>query len=209
MKKLFTSIVFGLTLLMASGAQAVQVTNTMTAFYETFNGAGIGIDLTGVFSGIGTIARTYSAPGSYEVKVLIENDLGVFPDGTGTGFFPEIGAVVGTPAFNYELWSMTDLNDLAVWMGWEFTLLTGQAATVAFSVSETAPLEGGYLTHTDAVYLEPDFVEYQLLEDTIYYTSSLRIDTSGTNAVPEPSTFVLFGSGIAAAAFYARRRRSS
>ncbi|WP_226377770.1 PEP-CTERM sorting domain-containing protein [Citrifermentans bremense] len=45
-------------------------------------------------------------------------------------------------------------------------------------------------------------------ESVVYQVSYLGIEDPGTNPVPEPSTFLLFGSALATFGFYVRRRRN-
>lgn len=221
MKKMITLMICTLLLLAATSAQALVVSNSSTYLNEfTPSGDAFGPE---VFAGLGTFSRSYSAAGSYNILAFIDNDLDVDV----TGFYPEIAGTYGTfdDRFSYQVGdpfdiagnflagtldsSVTSGGDVAVAMGWRFDLLAGQTAQVSFGASDILPLGPGYIWHHDAVLLEPDFQQLELFPDSIiYYVSSLRIEDAGTNPVPEPSTFILFGSALFIFAVYARKRKN-
>jgi len=87
--------------------------------------------------------------------------------------------------------------DLAMAMGWNFTLLADQSAYLTFSVSDLDP------PSFQLIQTNPDPVE------SLYFSSDLRIGETGPSTVPEPSTIVLFGSAIAGLGIYMRRRRDT
>ncbi|WP_026840925.1 PEP-CTERM sorting domain-containing protein [Citrifermentans bremense] len=222
MKKMITLMICTLLLLAATSAQALVVSNSSTYLNEiTPSGDAFGPE---VFAGLGTFSRSYSAAGSYNILAFIDNDLDVEL----TGFYPETAGTQGSfdDRFSYQVGdpfdiagnflagsldnSVTSGGDVAVAMGWRFDLLAGQTAQVSFSASDVLPLGPGYIWHHDAVLLEPDFQQFELLPDSvIYYVSSLRIEDAGTNPVPEPSTFILFGSAFSIFAIYARKRKNT
>jgi hypothetical protein len=221
MKKMITLMICSLLLLAAGSAQALVVSNSSAYLNESTPSADAAISFE-PFAGLGTISRTYSAAGSYNILAFIDNDL----DLELTGFYPEIAAAQGSfdDRFSYQAGDPFDIignfaagaldnsvsplpGDVAVAMAWKFDLLAGQTAQVSFSVSDVLPLGPGYLSHHDAVLLEPDYQLLEFPESAIYYVSSLRIEDTGTNPIPEPSTFLLFGSALAAFGVYARRRR--
>jgi hypothetical protein len=81
-------------------------------------------------------------------------------------------------------------NDVATAIGWNFTLLPSQTATISFLVSSVAPASGFYLSHTD-----------DLSNLTVYFSSALSIITSGPPGVPDAgSTLVLMLAGVGALA---------
>jgi len=75
-----------------------------------------------------------------------------------------------------------DDYDVSMALGWEFALAAGDTATITLLLSETAPTDAFYLSHTD-----PDSGE------RIYLSSGIA--TGGT-PVPEPGTLMLLGSGL-------------
>ncbi len=68
--------------------------------------------------------------------------------------------------------------DVSMALGWDFTLAIDEAVNIRFDLSEIMPT-GFYLSQVD-----PDS------DTTIYFSSTLEV-------VPEPSTFILLGLGMA------------
>uniref|UniRef100_C6DZS9 Ice-binding protein C-terminal domain-containing protein n=1 Tax=Geobacter sp. (strain M21) TaxID=443144 RepID=C6DZS9_GEOSM len=222
MKKMITLMICTLLLLAATSAQALVVSNSSTYLNEiTPSGDAFGPE---PFAGLGSFSRSYSAAGSYNILAFIDNDLD--QDYAFTGFYPEMAGAQGSfdDRFSYQVGEPFDIagnflagsldnsvvsgGDVAVAMGWRFDLLAGQTALVSFSVSDVLPLGPGYIRHHDAVLLEPDYQLLEFSDSAIYYLGSLRIEDAGTNPVPEPSTFILFGSALSILAIYARKRRN-
>ncbi|UFS69556.1 PEP-CTERM sorting domain-containing protein [Geomonas sp. RF6] len=227
MRKVITSIFCGLLLLAASGAQASIVTNSYTFLNVILDGKAVSDPVAVDFSGRGTFSGgVYNTPGTYTVLSFIDNEI----DAEGTGFDPEFGGVKGNPLFTYQIASPAALwdnftrgtlngtintapADVAVAMGFNFTLKQGERATVSYLVRDAVPGEGDVLTHTDAVYsgdeLDP-YGKYDLLSDTLYYSGNITIEPwSDTNPVPEPSTFALVGLSMTGLALFRRRRCKS
>lgn len=220
MKKLILMIC-SLLLATAGVAQALTVTNR-GAYLNEFGPSG-GAFSEVEFSGLGSFQRTYTGAGSYNILSLIDNEL----DSDYTGYDPEFGGAAGTAASGFyariddpyalvegflngdtETSFSTSPADVAVVMGWQFTLLAGQQAVLNFSVTDTMNAGGHYLFHYDAVYLEPDFELATFPFESIFYTSSLEIGDIVNPPIPEPSTFVLFGTALVVTGIYARRRRN-
>ena len=87
-------------------------------------------------------------------------------------------------------------DDVSFAMGWNFTLLADETATIGLILDTTAPDSGFYLSQTD-----PDSLE------TIYFSSSLSISSDIPEApIPEPSTLILFVFGLLGSAGLSRRK---
>ncbi len=148
-------------------------------------------------SGLGTLQITITSVGDHFVGLFLDHEIDVplndffneFGSTTGT---PDMGQTweIDEPGFLFgdiethfsnstPSGSLLDNfngvpsgfeEDVSMALGWNFTLASGEIATIEFHVSETAPTSGLYLTHSD-----PDS------EVSIHFSSTL------TTAVPEPS----------------------
>lgn len=76
-------------------------------------------------------------------------------------------------------------DDVSMALGWDFILGAGESANISFVLSDTVVPSGFYLAHND-----PDSLA------TIYFSSTLEIG-SDNPVVPEPSTVILLGIGMA------------
>jgi hypothetical protein len=87
-------------------------------------------------------------------------------------------------------------DDVAMAMGWNFTLLAGESAKITFDISDTAPMSGFYLDQYDSD-----------SDAHIYLSSKFNKTSPPPSTVPEPGMLTLLfpGLGLAAAAFRFRK----
>jgi hypothetical protein len=79
-------------------------------------------------------------------------------------------------------------DDVAMAQGWIFTLPTDQSAVISFSISETMPSTGFYLSQTDP---DPNS------NITLYFQSALTVQTQPPpGTIPVPATSLLIGIGL-------------
>jgi hypothetical protein len=225
MKRKVLALVAGLLLTVAtSAANATEFVLNEFAVNKIFNSGGYDISGTPSYSGSGSFNLNYSGVGSYTVLSFFDYEISP----NVTGFYPEYGDAngnradriwqIGTPGslvgdpldpLNYgnfltgalsntsALPNGNNAGDVAVALGYSFNLSPTETAYLSFSVTDTLPVSGFYLFQTDA---------YD--GTSLYYTSSLSIlDTGENNPVPEPSTFLLFGSAMAGLALYRKKTR--
>lgn len=165
-------------------------------------------------TGIGAIDITVTGVGVHAIDVLFDHEI----DNPINNFFNEFGSANGLPGVEQSweidepdfifgnIWSNFHISlfdnvngvpagledDVAMGLGWDFTLSGGDIATIAIRVSKDTPTAGFYLAQTD-----PDS------NDSIYFSGNLNISST---SVPEPSTLAIFGLGLITLSM---RRKSS
>jgi hypothetical protein len=91
--------------------------------------------------------------------------------------------------------------DVAMALGWDFSLDAGESALVTMHLAEARPEDAGglgfYLLQTDPYGLADPY--------SVYFYSTLEILDAGSPVVPEPATIVLTGLGLAGMAVFRRR----
>ena len=181
-----------------------------------FIAAGFDASLFDLVTGLGVISFTYSTPGTatiigyIDLEIIafdnpIENETGwagpVWPPAPASGQSWEIDRPF-PPGDIYDgafqagaLQNFNDMDgiseDVALALGWTFTLAPGEIAYLSYTTSQTEPA-GFFLQQYD-----------NNSYDSAYYSSSLAIRPM---SVPEPGTLTLFGLGLLLGARRLRRR---
>lgn len=178
--------------------------------------AGLDASLFDDVTGLGSLTLDFSpgAAGNYFVGAFFDHEI----DEAINTFFNEYGGVSGAPTAgqSWEIdepgWDFGDIfdnveagtldnsnavppsapDDVSLALGWNFNLLADERALITFTLTESAPASGFYLYQ-----LDPDS------DAGIYLTSSNVI--RGGQSVPEPSTLLLLGFGLAGALFGRRK----
>ena len=156
------------------------------------------------FTGLGIVTLTLGGAGAHYLGFFVDHDI----DNEQNSFFNESGAITGAPAAgqtweidepgfafgdifdNFSNSSLDNTNavpagmedDVSMALSWDFFLGAGQTAIATWMVSESVPMMGMYLSHTDAD-----------SQKTIFFSSSLQIMGA---QVPEPGTLALLGLGL-------------
>lgn len=216
-KGALASAALGFLLLVAGTAQAATMNlfewayNQDGAISSTYSGSGFDSA-----TGLGTLNFTVSGAGAHSFIAYFDHEI----DELVNTFFNESGSVHGSAAAgqsweidepgyvfgnihdNFLAGTLDNLNnvpatapdDVSMALGWNFSLLAGETATITYLLSDSTRPGGFYLEQFD-----PDS------QASIFFSSTMTIQGGGTPPVPEPSTLLLLGAGLAGLGFYGRR----
>lgn len=189
---------------------------------------GVDDSLFDFLTGLGSIEVTVSGVGDHTVigyiDIELDQETNTFFNETGQAVGavaagqsweidePGFGGILGDIFFNFV--DSTDVthslldntnalieifDDVALALGWDFTLTAGEIATILFTVATEEPVAGFYLQQID---LDS--------ASSIFFSSTIDITggdiTGGEVTVPEPGTLALFGLGLLAMVGLRRRR---
>jgi hypothetical protein len=217
MKKLACILIGGLMLLGVSSTSAPAATIGLFDWAVNIDGTVTAQpSLPGSFTttGLGTLTFTIAGAGEHSVLGFFDHEI----DEVINTFFNEVGSVFGTAAAG-QSWEIDEPgylggdiytnfiasaldntvgfllpDDVSMAMGWNFILAADETAAITFLLGDTAPASGFYLAQFD-----PDS------QATLYFSSNIDIRSNGA-PVPEPSSLLLFGSGLVAFAGWTRRK---
>lgn len=182
-------------------------------------------------SGLGTLTWSTSGVGNHTFIAMFDHDI----DEAINTFFNEYGSAGGSPALG-QTWEIDEPgyvfgdiythvlsgvldsangipagseDDVSMAIGWGFTLGPGQTAEISLSLSDVLPAEF-YLVQTDPGWYRDPFsgdVVQTGAPCTIYFFSNLTIHDENPSAVPEPSTLIMVGTGLAGLVGGSRRKK--
>jgi hypothetical protein len=162
-------------------------------------------------SGLGTILFSQTGAGAHYFGTFVDHEI----DEAVNTFFNEVGSVgIGVPSAglsweidepgfvfgdifdNFQAGTLDNSvgtvspEDVSMALAWSFVLASGETATIALHLSQTAPASGFYLQHSD-----PDS------DESIYFSSSISIGPTETSVPDGGATFALLLVGLTTLAF--------
>ena len=218
MKTRYLPLIAGMAMLSAAMTKA----NAAISLFEAgsnVDGAISNITLSPSFDvqGLGVVSFTVTGSGSHYVSLFVDHEI----DELANTYFNEFGTFSGTPAAgqtweidepgytygdiysNFTAGSLDETNgvpsgtpdDVSMALGWGFTLAAGETATVKFTLSETAPTGGFFLTQTD-----PNS------QQSLYFSSTNTIRGGSTSVPDGGSTLAMLGVSFALMGAALRRK---
>ena len=188
----------------------------------TLGAAPAAADMAGfdTVSGLGTISLQVRGAGPRHVSLFVDHEI----DETTNTFFNETasshgvaaagqsweidepGYVFGDIFDNFMAGSLDNTNafqaglqdDVAMAMGWNFSLASDETAFISFLLSVQEPTGGFYLTQHDS--------DSNL---ALHLSGTLQIRQDGSHPAPEPATLGLVALGLLGQWQVVRRRRGS
>ncbi|MBF7073463.1 hypothetical protein ISG33_08655 [Glaciecola sp. MH2013] len=190
-----------------------------------------GDELPGISSslnsaGLGNITLEFTNPGDYFALAYFDFEI----DEANNTFFNEYGSVFGTPSEG-QSWEIDEPgyifgdiydnvfdgfldntnsvpensnDDVSFAIGWDFTLLNDQIASLSFTLSDMLNTSGFHLLHVD------DEVGSSFSDtETVYFWSALSIEDTNVNPPSEANAPSIFALLIASVAFLVVRKKSS
>ena len=171
-------------------------------------------------TGLGTLSVALT-PGSHYLSLYVDHEI----DQDDNTWYNEFGSSTGTPASG-QSWeidepeyvfgdiytnfvaraldnmiyngTMSGPEDVSMALGWDLTLAAWQSATVSFTLSESQPNDGFYLTQSD-----PDS------GGAVYFSSSVRVTGSPPGVPDGGSTLALLLCAFGGLAGWRSMRKSS
>jgi hypothetical protein len=180
-----------------------------TSLFDDVMGLGT---ITATFTGAGT--HNFGAYFDHDISLNYSNEVGSIINSASAGQSWEIDnpPLAGDIDINFEANTLDNSianlfqSDVAMAMGWDFTLGLGQTANITLLLSDIMPTTAGLI-------LAQDNIVNGLPNYTIYLTGDLLI-TGGSNGnvgngtVPEPSIMLLMGLGVAGMVVSRRKLRA-